>query len=247
MARLPRRPPSLEMLLAQAGGLQAALPVMQQLAFTPQGERYLHWDDLRHRPPPQGLSHEQWWLAEKLARIGARTTLPLLSSDGHPFWFCQPPMLLKGLHEIDREAGASALAPEAVTTASTRDRYVLSSLMEEAITSSQMEGAATTRDVAKTMIRSRRAPRNRSEQMILNNYRTMQRIRTLKDAPLTPQLILDLHWLVTENTLEDPADAGRLRPPGKEVVVDDMYGTVFHVPPPCRSAGAAVGEALQLR
>ena len=232
MARLPRRPPSLEMLLAQAGGLQAALPVLQQLAFTPQGERYLHWDDLRHRPPPQGLSHEQWWLAEKLARIGARTTLPLLSSDGHPFWFCQPPTLLKGLHEIDRDAGASALAPEAVTTASTRDRYVLSSLMEEAITSSQMEGAATTRDVAKTMIRSRRAPRNRSEQMILNNYRTMQRIRTLKDAPLTPQLILDLHWLVTENTLEDPADAGRLRPPSKEVVVDDMYGTVFHVPPP---------------
>ncbi|QPN71806.1 Fic family protein [Synechococcus sp. CBW1108] len=219
-------------MLAQGGGLQEAMPVLAQLAAATQGDRYLHWDELRHRPPPQGLSHEQWWLAEKLARRGTSIALPLLSSDGGPFWLCQPPMLLKGLHEIDMKAGASVMAPEAVTTPSTRDRYLLSSLMEEAITSSQMEGAATTRDVAKAMIRSRRAPRDRSEQMILNNYRTMQRIRELKDQPLTPQLVLDLHRLVSQDTLDDPADAGRLRPPGKEVVVDDAYGTVFHVPPP---------------
>lgn len=221
----------MEELLAQGGGLQEAMAVLAQLAVATPGDRYLHWDELRHRPPPQGLSHEQWWLAEKLARRGTSIPLPLLSSDGGPFWLCQPPMLLKGLHEIDMKAGASVMAPEAVTTPSTRDRYLLSSLMEEAITSSQMEGAATTRDVAKAMIRSRRAPRDRSEQMILNNYRTMQRIRELKDQPLTPQLVLDLHRLVSQDTLNDPADAGRLRPPGKEVVVDDAYGTVFHVPP----------------
>jgi Fic family protein len=220
----------MEGLLAQGGGLQEAMPVLVQLAAATQGDRYLHWDELRHRPPPQGLSHEQWWLAEKLARRGTGTTLPLLSSDGSPFWFCQPPLLLEGLHEIDMKAGASVMAPEAVTTPSTRDRYLLSSLMEEAITSSQMEGAATTRDVAKAMIRSRRTPRDRSEQMILNNYRTMQRIRELKDQPLTPQLVLDLHRLVSQATLADPADAGRLRAPGKVVVVDDAYGTVFHVP-----------------
>lgn len=222
----------MEELLASGGGLQEAMPVLAQLAVGRQGDRYLHWDELRHRPPPQGLSHEQWWLAEKLSRRGTGTPLPLLSSDGSPFWFCQPPLLLKGLHEIDMKAGASVMAPEAVTTAATRDRYLLSSLMEEAITSSQMEGAATTRDVAKAMIRSRRAPRDRSEQMILNNYRTMQRIRELREKPLTPQLVLDLHRMVSQDTLDDPADAGRLRPPGKEVVVDDVYGTVFHVPPP---------------
>ena len=221
----------MEELLAQGGGLQEAMAVLAQLAVATPGDRYLHWDELRHRPPPLGLSHEQWWLAEKLARRGTSIPLPLLSSDGGPFWLCQPPMLLKGLHEIDMKAGASVMAPEAVTTSSTRDRYLLSSLMEEAITSSQMEGAATTRDVAKAMIRSRRAPRDRSEQMILNNYRTMKRIRELKDQPLTPQLVLDLHRLVSQDTLDDPADAGRLRPPGKEVVVDDAYGTVFHVPP----------------
>jgi Fic family protein len=232
----------MEELLASGGGLQEAMPVLAQLAVARQGDRYLHWDELRHRPPPQGLSHEQWWLAEKLSRRSASTPLPLLSSDGSPFWFCQPPSLLKGLHEIDMKAGASVMAPEAVTTASTRDRYLLSSLMEEAITSSQMEGAATTRDVAKAMIRNRRAPRDRSEQMILNNYRTMQRIRELREKPLTPQLVLDLHRLVSQDTLDDPADAGRLRPAGKEVVVDDAYGTVFHVPPPAEELSSRLEE-----
>ena len=164
------------------------MPLLTRLATVVEGDRYLHWDELRHRPPPQGVSHEQWWLAEKLSR--RRTPLPLL---------------LQGLHDIDRQAGASVVAPEAVTTRSTRDRHLLSSLMEEAITSSQMEGAATTRDVAKAMIRGRRPPRDRSERMILNNFHTMQRIRALRDHPLTPQLVLDLHRLVSEETLDNPA------------------------------------------
>jgi Fic family protein len=231
--RLPRKPPSLQELLELCGGPQEALPLLSRLASTAEaGDRYLHWDELRYRTPPKGLSHEQWWLAEKLSR--RPTLLPLQANDGSAFWFSQPPVLLQGLHQIDMQAGASVVAPEAVTTRSTRDRYLLSSLMEEAITSSQMEGAATTRDVAKAMIRSRRRPRDRSERMILNNFLTMQRIRDLRKQPLTPQLVLDLHRLVTEGTLDDPADAGRLRPPGKEVVVDDLYGTVFHVPPPAQ-------------
>jgi len=228
--RLPRRPPPIQELLECCGGLQETLPLLTQLASEAAGDRYLHWDELRHRTPPQGLSHEQWWLAEKLSR--RPTPLPLLASDRQAFWFSQPPLLLQGLHQIDMQAGASVVAPEAVTTRSTRNRYLLSSLMEEAISSSQMEGAATTRDVAKAMIRSRRPPRDRSERMILNNFLTMQRIRELRTQPLTPQLVLDLHRLVSERTLDEPADAGRLRPPGKEVVVDDAYGTVFHVPPP---------------
>jgi Fic family protein len=47
---------------------------------------------------------------------------------------------------------------------------VLRSLQEEAITSSQLEGAATTHKVAKHMLREQREPRNKGERMILNNY-----------------------------------------------------------------------------
>jgi hypothetical protein len=37
--------------------------------------------------------------------------------------------------------------------------------------------------------------------MILNNYLTMQRIRELREQPLTSELVLDLHRLVSADTL----------------------------------------------
>jgi len=204
----------------------------QQLSRQDGGEGYRPGSPLAGARTQQPADFSAQPLRHLAAGLGAPTPLPLLATDGQAFWLSQPPVLLQGLHQIDLQAGASVVAPEAVTTRTSRDRYLLSSLMEEAITSSQMEGAATTRDVAKAMIRSRRPPRDRSERMILNTFLTMQRIRELWKQPLTPQLVLDLHRLVTEGTLDDPADAGRLRPAGKEVVVDDLYGTVFHVPPP---------------
>ena len=57
-------------------------------------------------------------------------------------------------------------------------------MIEEAITSSQLEGAATTREAAKEMLREGRPPRDRSEKMILNNYQTMQMIANIKDKGL---------------------------------------------------------------
>ena len=45
-------------------------------------------------------------------------------------------------------------------------RYLVNSLMEEAIRSSQLEGATTTRRVAKELLRSGREPKDRGERMI---------------------------------------------------------------------------------
>ena len=124
--------------------------------------------------------------------------------------------------------------PEQITNPETKDRYYVGSLIEEAITSSQIEGAATTRKVAKEMLRSGREPRDRSERMIINNYLTMRRIGELKNEPLTKKLVLEIHRCVTERTLDDPSAAGRLRSDTKQekVVVDDAYGEVYHDPPP---------------
>ena len=61
---------------------------------------------------------------------------------------------------------------------------------------------------------------------------TMQRIADLKEEPLSPQMIFDLHRMVTEKTLEDPTAAGRLRRAEEKRVVGDDFGEVFHEPPP---------------
>ncbi len=105
--------------------------------------------------------------------------------------------------------------------------------MEEAITSSQLEGAATTRDVAKKMLAEGRKPRDHSERMIVNNYVTMRRIMELKDKPLTPEMVFEVHREISEGALDTADGAGRFRRAEEDIKVsDEIEGTVFHTPPP---------------
>jgi len=135
------------------------------------------------------------------------------------------------LREIDLGMGGAIGMPEQITNTETRDRYYVNSLIQEAITSSQLEGAATTREVAKEMIRTHRQPRDRSERMILNNFKTMRAISQLKDERLSKELILQLHRTVTEGTLDKEDAAGRWRRADEQITVSDAYGEVLHVPP----------------
>lgn len=169
---------------------------------------YLHWDRLCRLQPPAGLSLEQWWLGLKFRRLGGRA-VPLCDKMGRQFQFNLTGPIQELLHKIDLDAGGLVQMPEQITNPETKDRYYVRSLIEEAITSSQLEGAATTRRVAKDMIRSGRKPRDRSEKMILNNYLTMQRIGEVKEEPLTPDLVFQIHRLVTDGTLDDATAAGR--------------------------------------
>ena len=197
--------------------------------------KYLHWDELRHRQPPEGLTPELWWLTVWFARNGSLQALPLHDKTGKPFMLATPEPVLVHLHHIDRDAAGQIRAPEATPVHESRERYLLHSLIEESIASSQLEGASTTRKVAEQMLRERRRPRDRSETMIFNNYQAMEHIRSLRDAPLTPVRILELHRMITSGTLEDPADAGRLRTSDDVKVVDNRSGTVLHVPPACKT------------
>jgi len=195
-------------------------------------DRYLPWNELRRRPAPFQLTVEEWWVAIKLSRLARLRSMPLRDKQGGQFQLGVPDAVLAQLHEIDRGLGFAIDLPDAITTQQTRDHYIVSSLIQESITSSQLEGAATTREIAKELLRTGRAPRDRSERMILNNYHTMQRIRELRDVALTPERVLELHALVTQETLDKPDAAGRVRREGENVRVEDMEGNIFHIPPP---------------
>lgn len=193
---------------------------------------YLHWDELIRRPVPEGLNHRLWWLCLKLSRGQMSKDVPLRDKKGRHFRFAEPAQVNEVLHRIDLGAGGRIEMPEQITNPDTRDRYYVSSLIEEAVTSSQLEGATTTRKVAADMIRSGRPPRDKSERMILNNFLTMKEIATLKNVPLTEEALLDLHRLVTEETLEDPNQAGRYRRSDETVnVVSVDREEILHVPP----------------
>ena len=209
------------------------LPDILAIANEPLADRqYLHWDKLVHIPPPRGLTEREWWFGLKFRRQALSKTVPLADKVDKPFQYLLVDPIPERLHDIDLRAGGQIQMPAQITNPDTRDRYYVGSLIEEAITSSQLEGATTTRRVAKDMLRAGRRPRDRSEQMILNNFLTMKRIGEIKDRPLTKDLVLEIHRLVTEEALDDPSGAGRFRRDDERVVVGDDYGEVFHDPPP---------------
>ena len=234
--RIPKRPPNPEELWRDAMEDPARSRIIFQTSAESTGDRrYLHWDELRHRKPPHGLSLDGWWLALKMARAALMKTVPLRDTQDHAFQFALPDPAPELLHYIAKNAaGQMQITDQQLNNSETRDRYIVRSLMEEAITSSQLEGAATTRRVAKEMLRTKRPPRDTNEQMILNNYMAMQRIREVIDQPLSRDLLFELHRILTEDTLEDRADAGRFRRSDDVRVYDDRDNEVLHTPPPAK-------------
>jgi Fic family protein len=196
---------------------------------------YLHWDKLRHLKPPGDLTPEEWWLGIKLGRGALLNQLPLRDPDGEPFTYGTPSSVQRLLHYVDQHCSGEIAMAEAVTTDDqARHHYLVSSLMEEAIRSSQLEGATTSRRVAKQLLRTGRPPRDRSERMILNNYQALEFMRDEMGKELTPDLVMALQRILTEGTLDDPSGSGRLQTDDEErvVVLNATDGTIIHAPPP---------------
>ncbi len=191
---------------------------------------YLHWDQLRHREPPEGFTHETWWLGLRLARGSSSTVLPFKDKSQQSFTFAVPEEIQIHLLHLDQDTAGEIRSSEVANPAH-RDEYVVRSLIEESITSSQLEGASTTRKVAEKMLREARPPRTDGERMILNNFVTMKAIQDFREEAFTPKRILELHRLVTEGTLKDPLDAGRLRQSDDVFVFDRDNGSLLHTPP----------------
>jgi Fic family protein len=231
--KIPQTPPPWRKLITEQEDLSRIMclgPLVR--------DRYMHWDELRHRTPPEGLSHEAWWAGVRFARTGSLRSLPFHDKNRRPIQFGMPDPVLGVLRAIDQQAAGNVGMESPMVSAEDRDRYLVSSLIEEAITSSQLEGAATTREEAKDMLRSGRQPRDKSERMILNNYYAMESIRDLCRVDLTPERVFDLHRIVTEGTLDDPGAAGRLRKPDERInVVTVDHTTVLHEPPDAETLG----------
>lgn len=227
--KLPMPAPSTQALYESI--LQSDPDRLIELLTHPGPDAHLHWDQLRYRPAPETMGHEQWWLALKLRRRSQARPVALRQKNGEAFSLVLTDRLLRVCEELTQRLGAPRLDSAGALNRATGDAHLVRSLVEEAITSSQLEGASTSRRVAKDLLDSGRTPRDRSEQMIVNNYAVMERIRELADEDLTPGLVLELHRIVTEGTLDDPADAGRLETPDHPRVAVWDQDVRLHAPP----------------
>lgn len=190
--------------------------------------RYLYWSDVKYRMP-SGMTGVELW--GKVKSVRNLTDVRIWTQNNIHFSLTNTMQRL--CHEFDMNFGgswgASKIFPDDKTT---QELYLISSIMEEAIASSQMEGAVTTREAAKEMLRKKVSPRDKSQRMILNNYNTINFIRDHAKEKLTPALIMQIHGMMTENALDVPDAAGRLRRDDENIVVGNgITGEIVHTPP----------------
>jgi len=208
--------------------------------------RYLHWDELRRLRPPSGLDHHRWWFATTFGRVAKRTIVPgLRDKQGEPFWFCSVDALARATHELDRRDASRAFL-EALGDEVARTEHRFDQLVEEAISSSLIEGARiTTRAAAKAMIRDEREPTSHGERMIRNNFLAMTRLLELVDEELTIDHLLEIHAILGRDALDVASAEGRFRTASETVhVVDSVSGEIWHDPPAAAELGVRMGALL---
>ena len=187
---------------------------------------YLYWDKAKYHVPA-GLTAEEFWEAVKYSR---RINCRIFEFPICIFFFKETHYMQELLHNFDMDFGGTIVS-SGIISEKNRQYYLMSSIMEEAIASSQMEGAVTTRKKAKEMLRKHLKPKDKSQQMILNNYNTIRYLSEHKDDPLTPELLLEIHRQISEKTLDNPEDEGRFRTDDNIVVQNNISGEIAHTPP----------------
>lgn len=187
---------------------------------------YLYWEKIKYLGTKE-LPAETLWQIVKFSRLA---NAKFVQFGNYTFIFKTSNYIQQLLHEFDMNFGG-ARPPSTTITERNKQYYLLSSIMEEAIASSQMEGANTTRKVAKEMLRKQIKPKDKSQQMIYNNYNTIRFLSEQKETNLTPELLLEIHKRITEKTLDNLDDEGSFRKDDNIYVVNGITGEVAHEPP----------------
>ena len=192
--------------------------------------RYLHWNLLKWRVPQ--AEAKDIWSAIKFKRTIQMKYIALACDKDNIFTYSTPHSMEAKLHKIIKVAGGSvgAIADNAASDKIQRKFLVSSLIMEEAITSAQLEGASTTREVAKKMLEDEREPIDEDERMILNNFFLLKHAERSSKEDLTLDVILEFHRIATHLTSENNVVPGEFRE-DNGIYVEDDRGDIAHQPP----------------
>lgn len=126
--------------------------------------------------------------------------LNLVDEHKENWWYVQTPSIEQLLDMIEK--AASKEIQNVVQHVTDWDEKVIELLIDEAYYSSVIEGAVSTRKRAGDMIKNHLKPRDYSEQMIMNNHNAMDYIINNLDKPISEEIFLKLHKIITDGTLE---------------------------------------------
>jgi Fic family protein len=195
---------------------------------------YIYWDNFRFKEPiPKETSREQLWLAIKMFRESQNVKSVITDEKGKNFTWAKLDYFEEFFHELDMSTGGELFVEKTGVDKANKQQLITRGIMEEAIASSQLEGAATSRQTAKKMLREGRKPKNESEQMIVNSYISMKAIEEkYKNSKMSMDLILELHGLITKDTFDSTGSKPRLRKKDEPIYVSDkVTGEIYHKGP----------------
>jgi len=190
-------------------------------------EKYPYWDKVKYLPENKNYNNRMLWFALKSLRM---LNYKFVNFGTYSFRYSITNEMLELLHDLDMNIGGY-LTSENIIPAQNKNRYLVSSIMEEAIASSQMEGASTTRKIAKEMLRKNEKPKNKGQQMIVNNYQTINYIKNNAQTVFSIEFLKEIQRFMTEKTLDEPIDAGKIRDIDNIMVMDGITGNIAHNPP----------------
>ena len=171
---------------------------MEQQLITEFISRYFPREDVMRRLPLD-ISIQDFWPALEAARRELAQPLPLCDQTGQRFWFVLNPAIKRQVDSI---------------SASSRREWHLSysllqdlqedAVLDEAIYSSMIEGAFTTRQEAKKLLESGKPPANKSQQMVKNNYDALTHVLEHLDEDISAEFIIQLAGILTRHASEEP-------------------------------------------
>src|SRR3989338_960819 len=197
-------------------------------------QSYLYWDKIQYsaKIPNDTTPEEFWYFVKQVRKYSSRKSV-IKAEGGEQYSWVRLNYTDEYLHKLDMQLGTNELVFLSKTSfdAEQKKRFLTKSIMEEAIASSQLEGAATTTSMAKKLLSEKRTPKDKSERMIVNNYKTMQALnQDYKDKELSHDVLFELHRLITNDTL-DQDKQGRYRRDTDNITVNDQLQYIYYVTP----------------
>lgn len=200
--------------------------LMHQTSFP----EYIYWNKLKYKKLAKEFSPEKIWAILRFARKIQSTQSVIKAENNKNFTWFSLPGLEEFFHQMDLNMGGHLFAGVKEFDEKQRFKFIARGIQEEAIATSQLEGANTTRKLAKQFLLEGRKPKTEAEHMVLNSYKTMQVIeKEYKNKKISLESLFELHAMIVKNTVSSK-EQGHFRTDKDEIVVRD-YKYIYHIPP----------------
>lgn len=193
--------------------------------------RWLHFDELVRRWP-KDVNFPLAWSLVKLMRTSEVSPLLQIGESEKTSTFKLTSSTQRAISLTDQKTTHAQLTSMLEKIGEkAHAQYLVDGLTEdEAISSSQLEGAVTTTRVAKKLLQSKAKGKTVSEKMIVGNMKMMNYIWEKRDEKLSLDFISGLHEVGTEGIDDDEYKPSVFRFTD-DVRVQDNEGNTIHQPP----------------